>query len=53
MESQIIIILKYDKNSKIYYFDLSEMNCKKINVRPENVFKINFDMIVKKLKKYF
>lgn len=43
----------FSSDYEFSYFDLSEMNCKKINVRPENVFKINFDMIVKKLKKYF
>lgn len=36
---------------KIY--DLDNMNVRQMKIRPENIFKLNFLLIIKKIKKYF
>jgi hypothetical protein len=45
--------IHFSSDYEFQYFDLDQMDCKKIKTRPENIFKINFHMIGKKLRKYF
>lgn len=45
--------IHFSSDYEFRYFDLDQMDCKKIKTRPENIFKINFHMIGKKLRKYF
>ncbi len=52
-DQNIANTIYFSSDYEFSYFDLSEIDCNKIKVRPENIFKINFEMIVKKLKKYF
>ncbi len=52
-DQNIANTIYFSSDYEFSYFDLSEIDCKKIKVRPENVFKINFELVIKKLKKYF
>jgi hypothetical protein len=53
--------LKIENNEKIefssdyifYFYNLDKINYTKLKLRPENVFKLNFLIIIKKIKKYF
>ena len=45
------INLSYDY--EFTYFSLDKIDCKSIQVRPENVCKINFYRVIKKLQQYF
>ena len=46
-------IINFSMNYKFDYFDIDKMNYKKIKVRPENIFKINFYRVIKKMINYF
>lgn len=52
-EQNIAKTINFSSDYEFKYFDLDLMDCEKIKVRPENIFKINFQMIVKKLQQYF
>ena len=52
-DQNISSIIKFSLDYKFDYFDLDRIDCLKIQVRPENIFKINFYRIIKKLKTYF
>ena len=52
-EQNISNIIQLSLDYKFDYFDLDKMDYKKIKIRPENIFKINFYRVVKKIKEYF
>jgi hypothetical protein len=45
--------IQFSSDYEFKYFDLTKINCEDIKIRPENIFKLNFLMIVKTLNKYF
>ena len=45
--------IQFSSDYEFKYFDLKKINCEEIKIRPENIFKLNFLMIVKTLNKYF
>jgi hypothetical protein len=45
--------IQFSSDYEFKYFDLVKINCEDIKIRPENIFKLNFLMIVKTLNKYF
>jgi hypothetical protein len=45
--------IQFSSDYEFKYFDLVKINCKDIKIRAENIFKLNFLMIVKALNKYF
>ena len=45
--------IQFSSDYEFKYFDLLKINCEEIKIRPENIFKLNFLMIVKTLNKYF
>ena len=52
-DENIYYTINYSIDYKFSYLDLEKINCKKINVRPENIFKINFSSVITNMKKYF
>lgn len=46
-DQNISATINFSLDYKFDYFDLDEIDCKKINVRPENIFKINLYRTVK------
>jgi hypothetical protein len=52
-DQNISNIIRFSSDYKFDYFNLDKMDCQKIKVRPENIFKINLYRVVVQLKKYF
>ena len=52
-DQNISHVERFSSDYKFDYFSLDEMNCKKIKVRPENIFKINLYRIMVQLRTYF
>ena len=48
-----ILNINYSSDYEFRIFDLDNMNVNQMNIRPENIFKLNFLIIVKKMNKYF
>ncbi len=52
-DQNILDTVQFSSDYEFTYYDLDLIDCDKIKVRPENIFKINFLAIVHKLKRYF
>ena len=46
-------IVNYSSDYEFEFYNLDKMNMEQIKIRPENIFKLNFLIIIKKFKKYF
>lgn len=46
-------IINFSNDYEFRYWNIDKIECKKIKVRPENIFKLSFLKIIKQLKKYF
>ena len=53
LSDSLINSLKFSSDYEFTYYDLDKIDCDKIKVRPENIFKLNFLIIIKILEKYF
>ena len=45
--------IQFSSDFEFTYFNLNEIDYEKIKVRPENIFKLNLNLIIKILQKYF
>lgn len=52
-EDEVVNSLYFSTDYKFDYYDIDGMDMKKYLVRPENIFKLNFYIVAKQLKKYF
>jgi len=51
--SKNTIIISYSHDYNFEFYDIDKMNFEDMKIRPENIFKLNFLIIVKKMRKYF
>jgi len=52
-DQNIVNTIQFSYDYEFDYYDLDKIDCEKVKIRPENIFKINFLAITRKLSKYF